>query len=46
MRAFILGVAEQILPEVFQQLFAATREPFIQPIYDLWCRVWHLDVPV
>ncbi len=28
-------MAARVLPEVFQYLFAATREPFIQPIYDL-----------
>jgi 2,6-dihydroxypyridine 3-monooxygenase len=28
-------VAARVLPEVFQHLFAATAEPFIQPIYDL-----------
>ena len=30
-----MAIAAQILPEVFQHLFAATKEPFIQPIYDL-----------
>ncbi len=28
-------VAAKVLPEVFQDLFGATAEPFIQPIYDL-----------
>ena len=28
-------VATRVLPEVFQHLFAATADPFIQPIYDL-----------
>jgi 2-polyprenyl-6-methoxyphenol hydroxylase-like FAD-dependent oxidoreductase len=28
-------VAASVLPEVFQHLFAATADPFIQPIYDL-----------
>lgn len=28
-------VAARVLPEVFQHLFAATADPFIQPIYDL-----------
>lgn len=29
------AIAQKILPEVFQYLFAQTKEPFIQPIYDL-----------
>lgn len=29
------AIAQKILPEVFQHLFAQTKEPFIQPIYDL-----------
>ena len=29
------AVAEEVLPEVFQQLVKATKEPFVQPIYDL-----------
>jgi len=28
-------IAQKILPEVFQYLFEQTKEPFIQPIYDL-----------
>lgn len=28
-------IAQKLLPEVFQHLFAQTKEPFIQPIYDL-----------
>ncbi len=28
-------VAARVLPEVFQHLYAATADPFIQPIYDL-----------
>ena len=28
-------VAAQVLPEIFQDLLAATADPFIQPIYDL-----------
>lgn len=28
-------IAQRVLPEVFQHLFAATKEPFMQPIYDL-----------
>lgn len=28
-------VAQDFLPEAFQQLFNSTKEPFIQPIYDL-----------
>lgn len=28
-------VAKEFLPEAFQQLFNLTKEPFIQPIYDL-----------
>lgn len=29
------AIAQKILPEVFQHLFEQTKEPFIQPIYDL-----------
>jgi 2,6-dihydroxypyridine 3-monooxygenase len=29
------AVAERVLPEVFQQLVKATKEPFVQPIFDL-----------
>lgn len=29
------AIAQKILPFVFQYLFAQTKEPFIQPIYDL-----------
>ncbi len=28
-------VAEEVLPDVFRWLFAATDEPFVQAIYDL-----------
>jgi len=28
-------IAGRVLPEIFQRLFAATAQPFIQPIYDL-----------
>ena len=28
-------VADRVLPEIFQHLFATTADPFIQPIYDL-----------
>jgi len=28
-------IASRVLPEIFQRLFAATAQPFIQPIYDL-----------
>jgi 2-polyprenyl-6-methoxyphenol hydroxylase-like FAD-dependent oxidoreductase len=29
------GIAEEVLPDVFSRLFAATEEPFVQAIYDL-----------